>query len=228
MFEKFTERARKVMSLARQAAQNLNGESIETEHILLGILTEGGGVAAKALGQFRVDLRRVQDEVARILSPQPGRQLLGQMLGQIPFSPRSKRVIELAGEEASRTNSDVIGTEHLLIGCIEEHDGVAAQMLSHFDITAPMLRQVVQKLTEQAKPVPARPPAVAGPRRIRVVFYKKALMEIPSGRTLFVAGVAHVEVGSLVVEGVTEIDRDRTAAALAAERGSDVFLVTDA
>jgi len=223
MFEKFTERGRKVMSLSRQESQRLNSEMICTEHILLGILQEGGGAAAKALAVFKVDLARVRREVERIVTPSTSPTVT---LGQIPFSPRSKRVIELAGEEASRTNSDVIGTEHLLVGCLAEGEGVGAQILSHMDVTLPALQEVIKKLREESQPPAAR--TSTKPGRIRVVFYKKALMEIPSGRTLFVAGAAHVEVGSLVIEGVTELDRDRTAAALATERGSDVFLVTDA
>src|SRR6185295_16273834 len=146
MFEKFTERGRKVMSLSRQESQRLNSEMICTEHILLGILQEGGGAAAKALAVFKVDLARVRREVERIVTPSTSPTVT---LGQIPFSPRSKRVIELAGEEASRTNSDVIGTEHLLVGCLAEGEGVGAQILSHMDVTLPALQEVIKKLREE-------------------------------------------------------------------------------
>ena len=114
MFEKFTERARKVMSLARQEAQRLNSEFIGTEHILLGIIQEGGGVAAKVLKNLNVDLKRIRQEIEKLITPSTSPTVT---LGQLPFSPRAKRVIELAGEAASSLGHDVIGTEHLLLGC---------------------------------------------------------------------------------------------------------------
>ena len=125
MFEKFTERARKVMSLARGEAQRLNSEFIGTEHILLGIIQEGGGVAAKVLKNLNIDMRRIRQEVEKLVSP--GSSTI--QLGQIPFSPRAKRVIELSGEAAAALGHDIIGTEHLLLGLLKEQEGVAAQVL---------------------------------------------------------------------------------------------------
>lgn len=223
MFEKFTERARKSMSLARQQAQNLKSESIGTEHMLLGILYEGGGIATKALLQFKVDLRRVQDEIMKILSPLPASVSL---LGMIPFTPRAKRAIELAGEEASRVGSEIIGTQHLLVGCLQEGEGLAAQILSHFDVTLPALCDVIRKLEEEAHPPVAA--ISTTPRRIRIVFYKKASDgHLSHGKTLFVCGSQYVEEGSLVVDGLTEADKDQTAAALATQRVCAVYLIED-
>src|SRR3990172_5764451 len=110
MFEKFTERARKVMQIARQEAQRLNAEYIGTEHILLGIIQEGGGVASKVLRNLNIDPKRIRQEVEKMISSQ-GQNVL--QIGQLPFSPRAKRVIELAGESAAKLGHDVIGTEHL-------------------------------------------------------------------------------------------------------------------
>src|SRR5438876_422434 len=131
MFEKFTERARKVMSLARQEAQRLNSEFIGTEHILLGIIQEGGGVAAKVLKNLNVDLKRIRQEIEKLITPSTSPTVT---LGQLPFSPRAKRVIELAGEAASQLGHDVIGTEHLLLGLLKENEGIAAQVLTNLGL----------------------------------------------------------------------------------------------
>ena len=131
MFEKFTERARKVMSLARQEAQRLNSEFIGTEHILLGIIQEGGGVAAKVLKNLNVDLKRIRQEIEKLITPSTSPTVT---LGQLPFSPRAKRVIELAGEAASSLGHDVIGTEHLLLGLLKENEGIAAQVLTNLGL----------------------------------------------------------------------------------------------
>ena len=140
MFEKFTERARKVMSLARQEAQRLESEYICTEHILLGILQEGGGVSAKVLKNLNVDLGRLREEIEKLIMPSTSAPVT---LGQLPFSPRAKRVIELAGETASQLRHDVIGTEHLLLGLLKEHEGIAAQVLSKLGLKLDGVRDMV-------------------------------------------------------------------------------------
>jgi ATP-dependent Clp protease ATP-binding subunit ClpC len=140
MFEKFTERARKVMSLARQEAQRLNSEFIGTEHILLGIIQEGGGVAAKVLKNLNVDLKRIRQEIEKLITPSTSPTVT---LGQLPFSPRAKRVIELAGEAASGLGHDVIGTEHLLLGLLKENEGIAAQVLTNLGLKLDEVRDMV-------------------------------------------------------------------------------------
>src|SRR5579862_598647 len=140
MFEKITERARKVMSLARQEAQRLNSEFIGTEHILLGIIQEGGGVAAKVLKNLTVDLKRIRQEIEKLITPSTSPTVT---LGQLPFSPRAKRVIELAGEAASQLGHDVIGTEHLLLGLLKENEGIAAQVLTNLGLKLDEVRDMV-------------------------------------------------------------------------------------
>ncbi len=140
MFEKFTERARKVMSLARQEAQRLNSEFIGTEHILLGVIQEGGGVAAKVLKQMNVDLKRIRQEIEKLITPSTSPTVT---LGQLPFSPRAKRVIELAGETAGQLGHDVIGTEHLLLGLLKENEGIAAQVLTNLGLRLDEVRDTV-------------------------------------------------------------------------------------
>jgi len=139
MFEKFTERARKVMSFSRQEAQRLNNDAIGTEHILLGIVREGGGVAAKVLKNLRVDFERVIKEVEKLVKTDKPSNLLGQ----IPFSPRAKRVIELAGESSSQLEADVIGTEHLLLGLLKENEGIAAQVLINLGLKLEEVRDMI-------------------------------------------------------------------------------------
>ncbi len=143
MFEKFTERARKVMSLARQEAQRLNSEFIGTEHILLGIIQEGGGVAAKVLKNLNVDLKRIRQEIEKLITPSTSPTVT---LGQLPFSPRAKRVIELAGEAASGLGHDVIGTEHLLLGLLKENEGIAAQVLTNLGLKLDDVRDMVMEV----------------------------------------------------------------------------------
>ncbi len=139
MFERFTERARKVMSLARQEAQRLNHEYIGTEHILLGLIQEGSGVAANVLKNLDVDPRKIRAEIERIVKPGSGTI----QMGQLPFTPRAKKVLELALEEANNLGHNYIGTEHLLLGLLRENDSVAAQALTSVGLKLEELRDEV-------------------------------------------------------------------------------------
>jgi ATP-dependent Clp protease ATP-binding subunit ClpA len=143
MFERFTERARKVMSLARQEAQRLNSEFIGTEHILLGIIQEGGGVAAKVLKLLKVDVKQTIQEVEKLITPSTSPTVT---LGQLPFSPRAKRVFELAGEVMSQLGNDVIGTEHLLLGLLKENEGIAAQVLINMGLKLDQVRDATLEI----------------------------------------------------------------------------------
>jgi ATP-dependent Clp protease ATP-binding subunit ClpC len=125
MFERFTDRARKVMALANQEAQRFNHEYIGTEHILLGLVKEGSGVGANVLKNLDVDLRKVRLEVEKLVKSGPDMVTMGKL----PQTPRAKKVIEYAIEEARNLNHNYVGTEHLLLGLLREHDGVAAQVL---------------------------------------------------------------------------------------------------
>lgn len=140
MFEKFTERARKVMSLARQEAQRLNSEFIGTEHILLGITQEAGSVAAKVLKNLNVDIKKIRQEAEKFIVPSVSPTVT---IGQLLFAPRAKRVIELAEEEARRTGCDVIGTEHLFLGLLSEAEGIAWQILANLGLKLDEVRDMV-------------------------------------------------------------------------------------
>lgn len=148
MFEKFTERARKVMSLARQEAQRTNSEFIGTEHVLLGIIKEGGGTAARVLKMLKVDPKVIRQEVEKLLTPSSSPAVT---LGQLPFSPRARRVLEIAGESATQLDHDTIGTEHLLLGLLKENEGIAAQVLTamgiKLDQVCDMILEVLGKET---------------------------------------------------------------------------------
>ncbi|MCC2594714.1 ATP-dependent Clp protease ATP-binding subunit [Tessaracoccus sp. OS52] len=124
MFERFTDRARRVIVLAQDEAKLLNHNYIGTEHILLGLIHEGEGVAAKALESLGISLEAVRDQVEEIIGQ--GQQV---PTGHIPFTPRAKRVLELSLREALQMNHSYIGTEHILLGLIREGEGVAAQAL---------------------------------------------------------------------------------------------------
>ena len=119
MFERFTDRARKVMALANQEAQRFNHEYIGTEHILLGLVKEGSGVGANVLKNLDVDLRKVRLEVEKLVHSGPDMVTMGKL----PQTPRAKKVIEYAIEEARNLNHNYVGTEHLLLGLLRPSAG---------------------------------------------------------------------------------------------------------
>ncbi|MBP9892349.1 MAG: ATP-dependent Clp protease ATP-binding subunit [Planctomycetes bacterium] len=143
MFEQFTERARKVLGLARQEAQKFNHEYIGTEHILLGLILEGSGVAATVLRNMDVDLRKIRLEIEKLV--QQGPQVMTAP-SKLPFTPRAKRVIDLAKEEAQSLNHEHVGTEHLLLGLLRENEGIAAQVLMNLGVRLDEVREEVLEL----------------------------------------------------------------------------------
>jgi len=142
MFDRFTDRARKVMGLARQEAQRFNHQYIGTEHILLGLIQEGSGVAANVLRNLDVDPDKIRVEVEKIVQDGPTMVTMGQL----PFTPRAKKVLELASEEATNLRHNYIGTEHLLLGLIRENEGVAAQVLMNLGLKLEDVREEVLEL----------------------------------------------------------------------------------
>src|SRR5436190_8700162 len=142
MFERFTDRARKVMALANQEAQRFNHEYIGTEHILLGLVKEGSGVGANVLKNLDVELRKVRLEVEKLVKSGPDMVTMGKL----PQTPRAKKVIEYAIEEARNLNHNYVGTEHLLLGLLREHDGVAAQVLMNLGLKLEEVREEVLNL----------------------------------------------------------------------------------
>ncbi|MFN6109780.1 MAG: ATP-dependent Clp protease ATP-binding subunit [Planctomycetota bacterium] len=142
MYERFTDRARKVMQLANQEAQRFNHEYIGTEHMLLGLVKEGTGVAANVLKNLDVDLRKIRLEVEKLV--QSGPEMI--TMGKLPQTPRAKKVIEYSMEEARNLNHNFVGTEHLLLGLLREHEGVAAQVLMNLGLKLEDVREEVLNL----------------------------------------------------------------------------------
>ncbi len=144
-FEKFTERARKVLTLSQEEAQRFNHNYIGTEHILLGLVREGEGVAAKVLANLGVELEKVRSAVEYIIGR--GEKTVS---GEIGLTPRAKRVIELAVDEARRLNHNYIGTEHLLLGLLREGEGMAAGVLESLGISLDKVRAETVRLLSQS------------------------------------------------------------------------------
>jgi ATP-dependent Clp protease ATP-binding subunit ClpA len=143
MFERFTDRARRVVVLAQEEARLLNHDYIGTEHLLLGLAHEGQGVAAGALESLGIRLEALRSQVEEII----GRgESEAASSGQIPFTPRAKKVLELSLRESQQLGHNYIGTEHILLGLIREGQGVAAQVLVKLGADLPRVRQVVIQL----------------------------------------------------------------------------------
>src|SRR5438552_15039400 len=142
MHDKFTERVRKVIDLAREEAARLQHDYIGTEHLLLGVIREGEGIAATVLNNLGLDLERIRQEVENMVGAAGGTMTIGE----IPFTPRAKRVLELAVEEARSLGHNYVGTEHLLLGLIREGEGVAAKVLLELGVDRKRVREETLKL----------------------------------------------------------------------------------
>jgi ATP-dependent Clp protease ATP-binding subunit ClpA len=157
VFERFTDRARRVVVLAQEEARLLDHNYIGTEHLLLGLINEGEGIAAQALGALDVSLERVRHDIEEIIGrgDRPP-------AGHIPFTPRAKKVLELSLREALQLGHNYIGTEHILLGLVREGEGVAAQVLQKLGADLARVRETVIEL------LPGSPEsAVRSPRRRR-------------------------------------------------------------
>ncbi|MBM3246212.1 MAG: ATP-dependent Clp protease ATP-binding subunit [Candidatus Omnitrophica bacterium] len=148
MFNRFTERARKVIILAKEEARRFNHDYIGTEHILLGLIREGEGVAAAVLQKMGVSLENIRLEIEKLVQPGPTTQIIGD----IPFTPRAKKALELAAEEARSLGHNYIGTEHLLLGLIREGEGVASQVLLNLGLDLNTVRSEIMELLGSALP----------------------------------------------------------------------------
>ncbi len=142
MFNRFTERARKVIVYAKEEARRFNHDYIGTEHLLLGLIREGEGVAAAVMQKLGVDLESIRIEVEKLVQPGPQTQVVGD----IPFTPRSKKALELAAEEARALGHNYIGTEHLLLGLVKEGEGMAYRVLLNLGMDLGKLRNEVMEL----------------------------------------------------------------------------------
>ncbi|MFA5063016.1 MAG: ATP-dependent Clp protease ATP-binding subunit [Candidatus Omnitrophota bacterium] len=148
MFNRFTERARKVIILAKEEARRFNHDYIGTEHILLGLIREGEGVASTVLQKLGLSLENIRLEVEKLVQPGPTTQIIGD----IPFTPRAKKSLELAAEEARSLGHNYIGTEHLLLGLIREGEGIASQVLLNLGLDLNTVRNEVMQLLGSALP----------------------------------------------------------------------------
>src|SRR3970282_36005 len=146
-FDKFTERARRVLTLAQEEAHRFNHNYIGTEHILLGLVREGDGVAAKVLANLGVELNKVRSAVEFIIGRGDR-----TVLGEIGLTPRAKKVIELAVDEARRLNHSYIGTEHLLLGLVREGEGIAAGVLESLGVNLERVRAETTRILRQSAP----------------------------------------------------------------------------
>ena len=147
MFETFTDRARTVMALANQEAQRSNHQYIDTEHILFGLVKEGGGTGAAILKNWGVDIEAMLLEVEKLRSqPKMATE------DQLPQAPRARKVIEYAVEEARALNHDYVGTEHILLGLLRETEGVAAQVLMNLGLTLESARRDVLEQSHKSLP----------------------------------------------------------------------------
>ncbi len=171
MFERFTDRARRVVVLAQEEARMLNHNYIGTEHILLGLIREGEGVAAKALESLGISLDAVRQQVEEIIGQ--GQEAPS---GHIPFTPRAKKVLELSLRESLQLGHNYIGTEHILLGLIREGDGVAAQVLVHLGADLNRVRhQVIQLIA--GRPLREDAPGPEVQARLDVVEIRLAVLE---------------------------------------------------
>jgi ATP-dependent Clp protease ATP-binding subunit ClpC len=152
MYERFTDRARKVMQLAEQEAHRFNHEYIGTEHILLGLVEEGAGVAAAVLKNLNVDSHTIRLEVEKIVQTSPGGE---RMLRRLPHTPYAKKVFEYSIEEARNLNHNYVGTEHLLLGLLRETEGVAARVLMNLGMKLEKVRDEALNLLSRPN---SRPP----------------------------------------------------------------------
>ena len=147
MFERFTEQARQVVVLAQEEARTLKHDYIGTEHILLGLLREEEGLAARLLQSLDITVERVRAQVLRIVG-----SCEEVASGQIPFTRRAKKVLELALREALSLGHDYIGTEHILLGLVRENEGVAARILLDFDADSKKIRNDIIRMLGQHRP----------------------------------------------------------------------------
>ena len=176
MFERFTDRARRVVVLAQEEARMLNHNYIGTEHILLGLIREGEGVAAKELESLGISLDALRQQVEEIIGQ--GQQVPS---GHIPFTPRAKKVLELSLRESLQLGHSYIGTEHILLGLIREGNGVAAQVLVKLGVDLNRLRQpVIQLHGYQGEDEPGSTPVAQQPglpSRIDAIEQRLSILE---------------------------------------------------
>jgi hypothetical protein len=209
MLERFTDQARRAVVLAEEEARTLDHNRIGTEHLLLGLIREGDGVAARALESLGISLQPVRQQVEEMIGR--GQQVPSE---QIPFTPRSKKVLELSLRESLQLGQDHVGTEHILLGLIREGDGVAAQVLVRLGADLNRVRQQVIELVSDLRPQSGRRP----PREVVPVIWMQVRLDVVEGRLAAVE--QRVGIGpdtSDLDEQVNRIRGERHAAATTQE-----------
>jgi ATP-dependent Clp protease ATP-binding subunit ClpA len=202
MFERFTDRARRVVVLAQDEARMLNHNYIGTEHILLGLIHEGEGLAAKALESLGISLQAVRQQVEQII----GQGESAPAAGHIPFTPRAKKVLELSLREAMQLGHNYLGTEHILLGLIREGEGVAAQVLVKLGADLSRVReQVIQLLHEYQ----GKEPAASRARRRERALLTRLQARLDAVETRLAATEQRVGTGPDTSDLDEEIDRFR-------------------
>jgi 3-oxoacyl-[acyl-carrier protein] reductase len=221
MFERFTDRARKVMALANQEAHRLNHEYIGTEHILLGLIKEGSGVGATVLKKLDVDPGKVRLEVEKLVKSGPDMDTVGKL----PQKPHAKKVIQYAIEEARNLNHNYVGTEHLLLGLLREEDGVAAQVLMNLSLKLEQVREEVVNLLgtsveseELGVAGPAHEPKKGKSKAPALDWFERELTEIARHEIRELSGKRAIVCGS--TQGI-----GRACAVEIARLGAEVTLV---
>lgn len=147
MFERFTDRARKVMAIANKQAQQFDHKYIGTEHIFLGLVKEGGGTGAVVLRNLGVDIEKMLPEVEEFFKSKGGKDAVAE--GRIQQTENARKVIEYAIEEARNLNHDYIGTEHILLGLLRVSEGIASQVLVNLGVSIENARMEIEKLPEK-------------------------------------------------------------------------------
>ena len=175
MFERFSERAREVVVLAQEEARGLGHNYIGTEHLLLGLLREREGLAARVLERFELGVDEVREQIERIVGR--GDEVT---TGQIPFTPRAKKVLELSSNEARALGSDWLGTEHILLGVLREGGGVASEILDWFGATDSRVRSALRELGVEPQPAAVRA-ADLGARRLWLLLAPSLLSAVALG-----------------------------------------------
>ncbi len=204
-FDRFSQRARKVLGLAQEEAQRFNHNYIGTEHLLLGLVREGEGVAAKALTALGVQLEQVRIAVEQII----GRGDRAPV-GEIGLTPRARKVIELAGDEARRLGHQYVGTEHLLLGLVREGEGIAAGVLERQGLDLGQIRQQTILVLSQAGAVTPRHLVEALPVRGTVVSCRYDDQDLAAIDTLVEAGIraSRSEAAAWLVHAGIQAQRD--------------------
>jgi ATP-dependent Clp protease ATP-binding subunit ClpA len=208
MLERFTDQARRVVVLAEEEARMLDHNWIGTEHLLLGVLREGDGFAARALESLGISLQPVRQQVEEIIGP-----VQQVPFEHIPFTPRSKRVLELSLRESLQLGHGYVGTEHILLGLIREGNGVAAQVLVRLGADLNRVRQQVVELMGGERPQPGRPA-----REIAPVIRMQTRLDVFEGRLAAVEQRVGIgpDTGDLD-EQIDRVRRERHVAAAAQE-----------